>query len=39
MQRVVAASGADIEWEIAEAGAKMIEECGTPLPESTIGGG
>ena len=36
MQRVVAASGADIEWEIAEAGAKMIEECGTPLPESTI---
>ena len=36
MQRVVAASGADIEWEIAEAGAKMIEGCGTPLPESTI---
>ena len=25
MQRVVAASGVDIEWEIAEAGAKMIE--------------
>ena len=36
MQRVVAASGADIEWEIAEAGAKVMEECGTPLPESTV---
>lgn len=36
MQRVVAASGVDIEWEVAEAGAGMIEKCGTPLPESTI---
>lgn len=36
MQRVVAASGADIEWEVAEAGARMIEECGTPLPDSTV---
>lgn len=36
MQRVVAASGADIEWEIAEAGAKVMEACGTPLPESTV---
>lgn len=36
MQRVVAASGADIEWEIAEAGAACIDQYGTPLPESTI---
>lgn len=36
MQRVVAAAGADIEWEIAEAGAHLMEEYGTPLPASTI---
>lgn len=36
MQRVVEASGAEIEWEIAEAGASMVEACGTPLPDSTI---
>ncbi|MDO5335541.1 MAG: isocitrate/isopropylmalate dehydrogenase family protein [Coriobacteriia bacterium] len=36
MQKVVAAAGADIEWELAEAGAHMIESCGSPLPESTI---
>lgn len=36
MQRVVEASGADIEWEVAQAGAACIEEFGTPLPESTI---
>lgn len=36
MQKVVAAAGVDIEWELAEAGAHMIESCGSPLPESTI---
>lgn len=36
MQRVVEASGVEIEWEIAEAGAHMMDSCGTPLPESTI---
>ena len=36
MQRVVEASGADITWEIAEAGAHVVEEYGTPLPQSTI---
>lgn len=36
MQRVVEASGADIAWEVAEAGAHVMEECGTPLPDSTI---
>lgn len=36
MQRVIEALGADIEWEKAEAGAHMVESCGTPLPESTV---
>ncbi len=36
MRRVVEAAGADIEWEVAEAGAHMMESCGTPLPETTI---
>lgn len=36
MRRVVEASGADIAWEIAEAGAQVMKECGTPLPASTI---
>ncbi|MEE0592810.1 MAG: isocitrate/isopropylmalate family dehydrogenase, partial [Eggerthella lenta] len=36
MQRVVEASGADIVWDVAEAGAHLVEEHGTPLPASTI---
>jgi len=36
MQRVVEASGADISWEVAEAGAHVVEKYGTPLPPSTI---
>lgn len=36
MQRVVKASGADIDWEVAQAGAACIEEYGTPLPQETI---
>ena len=36
MQRVVEAAGVDIEWEVAEAGAHMMDSCGTPLPEETI---
>ncbi len=36
MQRVVDASGVDIAWEIALAGAECIETEGTPLPESTL---
>lgn len=36
MRKVVEASGADIEWEIAEAGAHMMDSCGTPLPEETL---
>lgn len=36
MRRVVEASGADIQWEVAEAGAHCVEAQGTPLPESTI---
>ncbi|MEF2845729.1 MAG: isocitrate/isopropylmalate family dehydrogenase, partial [Eggerthellaceae bacterium] len=36
MQKVVAAAGADIEWEIAQAGARMIDAYGTPLPDETL---
>ncbi len=36
MQRVVEASGAEIDWEVAEAGAHCLETEGTPLPDSTI---
>lgn len=36
MQRVVEACGAEIDWEIAEAGVHCLETEGTPLPDSTI---
>ena len=36
MRRVVEASGADIVWRIAEAGASCIERHGTPLPDETL---
>lgn len=36
MQRVVEACDAEIDWEIAEAGAHCLETEGTPLPDSTI---
>jgi len=36
MRRVVEATGVDIKWEIAEAGAHLMETEGTPLPDSTI---
>lgn len=33
---VIDASGIKINWEVAEAGAKVIEEYGTPLPDYVI---
>lgn len=36
MQRVVAASGADVRWLEVPAGAGAIERFGTPLPDSTV---
>lgn len=36
MQRVVKAAGADIEWEIANAGITTMETEGTPLPQATL---
>ena len=36
MCRVVEATGVDIEWETAPAGAHLMDEYGTPLPQSTI---
>ena len=35
-RKVVDASGANIEWHVAEAGAAQMEICGTPLPQATI---
>ena len=36
MTRVVEAAGVDIAWEIAEAGAGVMEKYGTPLPEHVL---
>lgn len=33
---VISASGADIAWEVVEAGEKCIEEYGTPLPDHVL---
>ncbi len=35
-QRVLEAAGADIEWEVVEAGAQALEKYGTPLPEEVL---
>ena len=35
-KRCVDASGADINWEVAEAGVDVMEKLGTPLPEATF---
>lgn len=31
---VLDATGVNIEWEVMEAGEKVLEQCGTPLPEA-----
>jgi isocitrate dehydrogenase (NAD+) len=36
VQEVIEALGVDIEWEIAEAGETVMDEEGTPLPESVL---
>ncbi len=36
MRRVVEAAGVDIEWEVAEAGADVMDTYGTPLPEHVL---
>lgn len=35
-RRCIDATGAQINWEIAEAGIEVMERLGTPLPESTV---
>jgi len=35
-KKVIEATGVSITWEMAEAGAAMIEKHGTPLPDETI---
>lgn len=36
MTRVVEATGVGIEWEVVQAGAQMMDEYGTPLPEHVL---
>jgi isocitrate dehydrogenase (NAD+) len=36
MRRVVEATGVDIDWEVAEAGADVMGKYGTPLPDHVI---
>jgi len=36
MRRVVNATGVQIEWEVVDAGADVMEKYGTPLPEHVI---
>jgi isocitrate dehydrogenase (NAD+) len=36
MRRVVDATGVDIEWEVVEAGADVMDKYGTPLPDYVI---
>jgi isocitrate dehydrogenase (NAD+) len=35
-RRCIDATGADIRWEVAEAGAEAVEKHGTPLPDATL---
>ncbi len=35
-KRCVEATGADIQWDIVEAGSAVMEKCGSPLPQETI---
>ncbi len=36
MHRVVASTGVHIDWDVVEAGADVVEEYGTPLPEHVL---
>ena len=35
-RRCIDATGAGINWEVAEAGADVVERLGTPLPDATM---
>ena len=35
-RRCIDATGADINWSIAEAGVDVMERLGTPLPDATV---
>lgn len=36
MVKVVESTGVDIEWEVADAGAHLMDEYGTPLPDYVV---
>ncbi|NIT04234.1 hypothetical protein GTO10_04925, partial [Candidatus Saccharibacteria bacterium] len=35
-KQVIEASGVDIEWEVVDAGADVMDKYGTPLPDSVL---
>jgi isocitrate dehydrogenase (NAD+) len=35
-RRVLEATGVAFKWEVAQAGAEVLKECGTPLPDSAL---
>ncbi len=35
-RRVLEATGVTFKWEVARAGAEVLKECGTPLPDSVL---
>jgi isocitrate dehydrogenase (NAD+) len=35
-RRVLEATGAELDWEVRQAGVEVMEEAGTPLPEETL---
>ena len=35
-RRCIDATGADINWDVAQAGVEVMEELGTPLPDATV---
>jgi isocitrate dehydrogenase (NAD+) len=35
-QRVIAATGLSVNWDIENAGADVMDKCGTPLPQSVL---
>jgi len=35
-RRCIDATGADINWDVVEAGAEVMERLGTPLPDATV---
>lgn len=35
-RRVIDATGVQVQWEIVDAGAHVVDDCGTPLPDAVL---